>query len=232
MARQVRAALAQGVYPGGKRQMINKHIAFIEEAAGHGAQVICFQELFSSPYFCQVQNTSHFDWAEPAPEGPTTQLLQRYAAQFNMVVIAPLFEKTETKIAFNTAVVIDADGSYLGKYRKTHIPDAEHFREKFYFQPGDLGYPVFETAVGKIGVYICYDRHFPEGARVLGLNGAEIVFIPTATAGADSQGLWLIEPRAHAIANSYFVGAVNRVGVEAEFGPSRFYGQSYFCDPS
>ena len=127
--------------------------------------------------------------------------------------------------------MIDADGSYLGKYRKTHLPHLPGFWEKFYFRPGNLGYPVFDTAVGKVGVYICYDRHFPEGARMLGLNGAEIVFIPSATSRGLSQHLWRIEQTGHAIANGYFVGTINRVGVEAELGDNDFYGQSYFCTP-
>ena len=133
--------------------------------------------------------------------------------------------------ARNTAAVIDADGRYLGKYRKTHIPHVKGFWEKFYFRPGNLGYPVFETAVGKIGVYICYDRHFPEGARALGLNGAELVLIPSATSRGLSEYLWRVEQVSHALANGYFVGTINRVGVEAEIGPDDFYGQSYFCDP-
>jgi beta-ureidopropionase len=127
--------------------------------------------------------------------------------------------------------VIDADGSYLGKYRKTHIPHVKGFWEKFYFRPGNLGYPVFETAVGKVGVYICYDRHFPEGARALGLNGAEMVFIPSATSRGLSEYLWRIEQVSHAVANGYFVGTINRVGIEPEVGDDDFYGQSYFCDP-
>ncbi|HET8798138.1 MAG TPA: nitrilase-related carbon-nitrogen hydrolase, partial [Thermoanaerobaculia bacterium] len=129
------------------------------------------------------------------------------------------------------AAVIDADGTYLGKYRKTHIPHVKGFWEKFYFRPGNLGYPVFETAVGKVGVYICYDRHFPEGARALGLNGAEIVFIPSATSRGLSEYLWRIEQVSHAVANGYFVGAINRVGTEAPWNIGEFYGQSYFCDP-
>ncbi|MER3418473.1 MAG: acyltransferase, partial [Chloroflexota bacterium] len=134
-------------------------------------------------------------------------------------------------VYYNTAAVIDADGRYLGKYRKTHIPHVKGFWEKFYFRPGNLGYPVFETAVGKVGVYICYDRHFPEGARALGLNGAEIVFIPAATSRGLSEYLWRIEQVSHAVANGYFVGTINRVGIEAEVGDDDFYGQSYFCDP-
>jgi N-carbamoylputrescine amidase len=149
-----------------------------------------------------------------------------------MVLVVPMFEEEEgtTGIYYNTAAVIDADGTYLGKYRKTHIPHVKGFWEKYYFRPGNLGYPVFETAIGRVGVYICYDRHFPEGARALGLNGAEIVFIPSATSRGLSEHLWRIEQTSHAIANMYFVGTINRVGIEP-LGDDDFYGQSYFCDP-
>jgi N-carbamoylputrescine amidase len=142
-----------------------------------------------------------------------------------------MYEEEQTGVYYNTAAVIDADGTYLGKYRKTHIPHVSGFWEKFYFRPGNLGYPVFDTAVGRIGVYICYDRHFPEGARALGLNGAELVFIPSATSRGLSMHLWKIEQTSHAIANGYFVGTINRVGQERDFGPNDYYGSSYFCDP-
>jgi N-carbamoylputrescine amidase len=149
-----------------------------------------------------------------------------------MVMVVPIYEEEITGIYYNAAAVIDADGKYLGKYRKHHIPHvAPGFWEKFYFRPGNLGYPVFETAVGKIGVYICYDRHFPEGARILGLNGAEIVLNPSATVAGLSEYLWKLEQPAHAVANGYFVGAINRVGYEAPWNIGEFYGQSYFCDP-
>ena len=149
-----------------------------------------------------------------------------------MVLIVPMYEEDEDTagIYYNTAAVIDADGSYLGKYRKTHIPHVKGFWEKFYFRPGNLGYPVFDTAVGKVGVYICYDRHFPEGARALGLNGAELVFIPSATSRGLSEYLWRVEQVSHALANGYFVGTINRVGIEP-LGDDDFYGQSYFVDP-
>ena len=150
-----------------------------------------------------------------------------------MVLIVPMYEEDEqtSGIYYNTAAVIDADGTYLGKYRKTHIPHVKGFWEKFYFRPGNTGYPVFETAVGKVGVYICYDRHFPEGARALGLNGAEIVFNPSATVAGLSEYLWKLEQPAHAVANGYYVGTINRVGIETDYGDDDFYGQSYFCDP-
>jgi N-carbamoylputrescine amidase len=148
-----------------------------------------------------------------------------------MVLIVPMYEEDQVGVYYNTAAVIDADGKYLGKYRKTHIPHVNGFWEKFYFRPGNMGYPVFDTAVGKVGVYICYDRHFPEGARMLGLHGAELVFIPSATSRGLSMHLWFIEQTAHAIANGYWVGTINRVGTEKEFGPNEYYGSSYFADP-
>lgn len=157
--------------------------------------------------------------------------MQKLAKETKMVLIVPMYEEDGVGIYYNTAAVIDADGTYLGKYRKTHIPHLSGFWEKFYFRPGNVGYPVFETAIGIVGVYICYDRHFPEGARMLGLHGAEIVFIPSATSRGLSQHLWRIEQTSHAIANGYFVGTINRVGIEKDLGPNDFYGQSYFCTP-
>lgn len=231
MARIVRGALVQCTYPGSKDAMIEKHVKYIEAAARQGAQVMCLQELFYGPYFCQVQDAKHYAWTEPIPEGPTTKLMQELARKHKMVLVVPMYEVEQTGVYYNTAAVIDADGKYLGKYRKTHIPHVNGFWEKFYFRPGNLGYPVFDTAVGKVGVYICYDRHFPEGARVLGLHGAEIVFIPSATSRGLSMHLWFIEQTSHAIANGYFVGTINRVGKEEEFGPNDYYGSSYFCDP-
>ena len=232
MTRIVRSALLQCAYTGDKQTMIDKHVSYVEQAASQGAQVMCFQELFYSPYFCQVQDVVHYSWSESVPDGPTTTLMQQIAAKHKIVLIVPLYEKDDAGIYYNTGVVIDSDGTFLGKYRKTHLPHLPGFWEKFYFRPGNTGYPVFETSVGRIGVYICYDRHFPEGARVLGINGAEIVFIPSATSRGLSQHLWKIEQTSHAIANGYFVGTINRVGVEAEFGANNYYGQSYFCDPT
>jgi N-carbamoylputrescine amidase len=216
--------------------MIAKHVEYAKQAAADGAQIMCFQELFYGPYFCQVQDRAYYSFLEAIPEGPTTRLMQDLAKETRMVLIVPMYEEESPGIYYNTAAVIDADGSYLGnsylgKYRKTHIPHLPGFWEKFYFRPGNLGYPVFDTAVGKVGVYICYDRHFPEGARALGLNGAEMVFIPSATSRGLSQHLWRIEQTSHAIANGYFVGTINRVGIEADLGDNDFYGQSYFCTP-
>jgi len=231
MARIIKGALLQATYTGDKESMIEKHVQYARQAAEAGAQIMCFQELFYGPYFCQVQDSQYYSFTEPIPEGPTTRMMQELALETGMVLIVPMYEEDGPGIYYNTAAVIDADGSYLGKYRKTHIPQLPGFWEKYYFKPGNLGYPVFNTAVGKVGVYICYDRHFPEGARMLGLNGAEMVFIPSATSRGLSQHLWKIEQTSHAIANGYFVGTINRVGIEEDIGPNDFYGQSYFCTP-
>jgi len=213
-----------------KQKAITKHLTLIDQAAAQGSQITCLQEIFFGPYFCQDQDTRWYDMAETVP-GPTTETMQAVARKHQMVLIVPLYEKQITGVYYNTAVVIDADGTILGKYRKTHIPQVTGFWEKFYFRPGNLGYPVFNTAVGRIGVYICYDRHFPEGARLLGLHGAELVFIPAAAGRGLSMHLWDIEQRGHAIANGYFVGTVNRVGQEPDLGPNDYYGSAYFCDP-
>jgi N-carbamoylputrescine amidase len=215
-----------------KRAMIEKHIGLIATAAERGAQVVCLQELFYGPYFCAEQQSRWYELAEPVPNGPTTRLMAEIAKRHEIVLVVPVYEEDLTGVYYNTAAVIDADGSYLGKFRKMHIPHcAPGFWEKFYFRPGNVGYPVFETRVGKIGVYICYDRHFPEGARCLGLNGAEIVFNPSATVAGLSEYLWKLEQPAHAVANGYFVGAINRPGIEEPWRIGEFYGQSYFCDP-
>lgn len=231
MSRIVRGALLQATYTGDQESMIQKHEKYAREAAEQKAQIMCFQELFNGPYFCQEQDIKWYSLAEPIPDGPTMKRMQELAKETEMVLIVPMYEEEATGIYYNTAVVIDADGTYLGKYRKVHLPQLSGFWEKFYFRPGNLGYPVFDTAVGKVGVYLCYDRHFPEGARMLGLNGAEIVFIPAATSRGLSQHLWRIEQTSHAIANGYFVGTINRVGIEHDLGSNDYYGQSYFCTP-
>jgi N-carbamoylputrescine amidase len=230
MPNVVRAAVVQTEWTGDKDSMIKKNADLAREAAEQGAQVLCFQELFYGPYFCQVQENEHFEYAEPIPDGPTTKLMQDLAKETGMVLVVPIFEKEQEGFYYNTAAVIDSDGNYLGKYRKHHIPHVNGFWEKFYFRPGNMGYPVFDTAVGKVGVYICYDRHFPEGWRALGLNGAQIVFNPSATSRGLSMYLWNLEQPAAAVANEYFIGAINRVGKE-EFGDNDFYGSSYFVDP-
>jgi beta-ureidopropionase len=215
-----------------KQANLEKNLTYIEEAAKQGVQIICMQEVFTTPYFCAEQEVRWYDAVEKIPDGPTVKRLQEVAKQHGMVIIVPIYEEEITGVYYNTAAVIDADGSYLGKYRKNHIPHvAPGFWEKFYFKPGNLGYPTFETAFARIGVYICYDRHFPEGARALGLNGAEIVFNPSATVAGLSEYLWELEQPAHAVANGYFVGAINRVGHEQPWDIGEFYGKSYFCNP-
>jgi N-carbamoylputrescine amidase len=213
-----------------QKAMLDKHLPMIEEAAKRGVQVLCLQEIFNGPYFCPSQDKRWYAAAEPIP-GPTTSLMQELARKHNMVIVVPLYEEAMRGVYYNSAAVIDADGTYLGKYRKHHIPQTSGFWEKYFFKPGDGGYPVFQTKYAKVGVYICYDRHFPEGARILGLNGAEIVFNPSATVAGLSQYLWKLEQPAHAVANGYFVGAINRVGTEAPWNIGRFYGTSYFVDP-
>ena len=213
-----------------KKAMFEKHIPFIEDAGKQGVQILCLQEIFNTPYFCPGQDSAWYASAESVP-GPTVERMQEYAKKYKMVIIVPVYEKEQAGLLYNTAAVIDADGSYLGKYRKNHIPHTSGFWEKFFFRPGNLGYPVFETAYANIGVYICYDRHFPEGARELGLNGAEIVYTPSATVAGLSQYLWKLEQPAHAVANGYFMGCINRVGEEKPWNLGKFYGSSYFVDP-
>ena len=240
MARQVRCSLIQArtvtldnlSLEQIKQAMIDKHLGHIRHAAEAGARIVCMQELFNGPYFCAEQQTRWYDFTEPVPDGATIRLMQDVARRHNVVLIVPVYEIEQEGIYYNTAAVIAADGTYLGKYRKTHIPHvAPGFWEKFYFRPGNLGYPVFDLGFVKIGVYICYDRHFPEGARALGLNGAEIVFNPSATVAGLSEHLWKLEQPAHAVANGYYIAAINRVGVEAPWNIGEFYGSSYFCDP-
>ena len=210
--------------------MLAAHLEKAEEAAAAGVQVLCFQELFNQPYFCAVQDDKWFAAAEPVPDEPTVAAVRDFARRHGMVVVAPVFEIDRGRY-FNTAAVIDADGRYLGKYRKNHIPDLPTGPETYYFAPGDLGYPVFETAFCRLGVYICYDRHFPEGWRALALNGAQYVVNPSATPESLSRYIWHLEQPAAAVANGFFVGAINRVGVEAPWNIGRFYGSSYVVDP-
>jgi beta-ureidopropionase len=240
MSRMVKGALIQATLsePGTaapakiKKSMIDKHVAMIAAAADKGAQVLCMQELFYGPYFCAEQETKWYDLVEKIPDGPTTKLMCELAKKHNMVMVVPIYEEDMSGVYYNTASVIDADGTWLGKFRKIHIPQVNPgFWEKFYFRPGNLGYPVFDTRVGKVGVYICYDRHFPEGARCLGLGGAEIIFNPSATVAGLSEYLWKLEQPAHAVANGYWVGAINRPGWEEPWRIGEFYGQSYFCNP-
>jgi beta-ureidopropionase len=229
----VRAALSQTTWTGDKESMLDRHEGFARKAAADGAQIICFQELFYGPYFGITQDKKYYAYAEPA-DGPVVKRFAALAKELGLVMVLPIYEEEHPGIYYNTAVVVDADGTVLGKYRKHHIPHLDRFWEKFYFRPGNLGYPVFETAVGKVGVVICYDRHFPEGWRALGLAGAEIVFNPNASKPGLSNRLWELEQPAAAAANQYFVAVPNRVGIEDnEYGDDavNFYGTSYFADP-
>jgi N-carbamoylputrescine amidase len=215
-----------------KQAMIDKHVELIARAASDGARICCMQELFCGPYFPAEQDTRWYEMTERVPDGPTIKLMADLARKHGLILVVSVYEVDMTGVFYNTAALIDEQGNYLGKYRKQHIPHCyPGFWEKFYFKPGDLGYPVWETSAGRIGVYICYDRHFPEGARELGLNGAEIVFNPSATVAGLSEHLWKLEQPAHAVANQYFVGAINRVGTEGPWNIGEFYGTSYFCDP-
>jgi beta-ureidopropionase len=210
--------------------MFEKHLPWIHEAGKQGVQILCMQEIFNGPYFCPSQDKRWYDAAEAVP-GPTVEKLAPLAKKYNMVIVVPVYEREMAGVYYNTAAVIDADGTYLGKYRKNHIPHTSGFWEKYFFKPGNLGYPVFKTKYATIGVYICYDRHFPEGARLLGLHGAEIVYNPSATVAGLSQYLWKLEQPAHAVANGYFMGCLNRIGTEAPWNIGKFYGNSYFVDP-
>ncbi len=240
MSRIVRCSLIQAanVAPADRplaeiqKAMVDKHLGYLKQAADGGSRIVCLQEIFNGPYFCAEQATRWYDAAEPVPDGPTIRLMREQARLYRMAIIVPVYEIEQEGVYYNTAAVIAPDGTYLGKYRKTHIPHvAPGFWEKFYFRPGNLGYPVFDLGFARIGVYICYDRHFPEGARALGLNGAEIVFNPSATVAGLSEHLWKLEQPAHAVANGYFIAAINRVGTEAPWNIGHFYGTSYFCDP-
>ncbi len=239
MSRIVRCGLIQCSTPevqgieAQKQAMIEKHLGLIAKAAAKGVKILCLQELFYGPYFCAEQDARWYALTENVPDGPTVRLMRDVAKKHGMAIIVPVYEVENHGVYYNTAAVIDEDGSYLGKYRKTHIPQcAPGFWEKFYFRPGNMGYPVFKLKSGvTVGVYICYDRHFPEGARALGLGGAEIVFNPSATVAGLSEYLWKLEQPAHAVANGYFVGAINRVGTEKPWAIGEFYGQSYFANP-
>lgn len=229
----IKAALTQVAWTGDEESMVAKHEDLTRQAAAAGAQIVCFQELFHGPYFGIVQDRKYYEYAQAVP-GPLTDRFSALAKELGVVLVLPVYEEEMPGVYYNTAAVIDADGSYLGKYRKNHIPHVDRFWEKFYFKPGNLGYPVFDTAVGRVGVYICYDRHFPEGWREFGLAGAELVFNPSATKPGLSNRLWELEQPAAAANNQYFVGANNRIGTETgEFGDDAvtFYGSSYFVDP-
>ncbi len=214
-----------------REKMLEAHIPFIDQAGAAGVNVLCFQEVFTQPYFCPSQDAKWYAAAEKIPDGPTVKLMQEYAKKHGMVIVVPIYEEEITGIYYNTAAVIDADGKYLGKYRKTHIPQVAGFYEKFFFKPGSSDWPVFETAFCKLGVYICYDRHFPEGWRALALNGAEYIVNPSATVAGLSQYLWKLEQPASAVANGVYIGAINRPGTEDPWNIGRFYGSSYVVNP-
>jgi beta-ureidopropionase len=211
--------------------MRQAHVPLVDKAGQAGVQVLCFQEVFTQPYFCPSQDAKWYAAAEPIPDGPTVRLMQELARKHEMVVVVPIYEEAMTGVYYNAAAVIDADGTYLGKYRKTHIPHVAGFWEKFFFKPGASAYPVFDTRYCRLGVYICYDRHFPEGWRALALNGAEYIVNPSATVAGLSEYLWKLEQPAAAVANGVYIGAINRVGTEAPWNIGEFYGQSYFVNP-
>src|SRR5437764_14525657 len=239
MARTVRCGLIQATNAAPtdapieeiKRANIEKHVKMIEDAAKQGVKILCRQEVFTTPYFCAEQQTRWYEAVEKVPDGPTVKLMQEVARQHETVIVVPIYEEEITGVYYNTAAVIDADGKYLGKYRKSHIPQVAGFWEKFFFKPGNLGYPTFQTAYCRLGVYICYDRHFPEGWRALALNGAEYIVNPSATVAGLSQYLWELEQPAAAVANGCYIGAVNRVGSEQPWNIGRFYGSAYFVNP-
>lgn len=235
MARRVRIALLQGHDCGSPEANFAHTSEQIRDAAAQGAQVVCTQELFNLPYFCREQDPGLFDLAEPVP-GATTEAMSSLAAELGVVIVVSLFERRAAGVYHNTAAVIDADGTYLGKYRKMHIPQDPGFEEKFYFSPGDLGYKVWDTQFGKIAVLICWDQWYPEAARLAALAGAEILFYPTAIGwlpeekaelGEAQHTAWETVQRGHAVANGCYLAAVNRTGIEGE---TEFWGQSFVSD--
>ncbi|RBP47282.1 N-carbamoylputrescine amidase [Roseimicrobium gellanilyticum] len=219
-----------------KADNLRRHIALIREAAKRGAHVVCLQELFLTPYFCKREDTALFDLADPIP-GDTTKQLGDLARELGVVIIASMFEKRAIGLYHNTAAIIDADGEYMGKFRKMHIPEDPGFNEKFYFTPGDLGYKVWDTKRGRLGVLVCWDQWYPEAARLTAMSGAQILFYPTAIGwlksekaelGKAQHTAWETVQRGHAVANGCYVAAVNRVGVEEE---TEFWGQSFVANP-
>src|SRR5882757_10055112 len=235
---KVKIGLVQMSCTADKSANLQKAIDKVREAAAGGAQIVCLQELFTSLYFCDVEDYEYFKLAEAIP-GPSTEVLGKLAAELKVVIIASLFEKRAQGIYHNTTAVLDADGAYLGKYRKMHIPDDPSYYEKFYFTPGDLGYKVFRTKYAVIGVLICWDQWYPEAARITALMGAEILFYPTAIGWATTQdeatnieqhGAWQTIQRSHAVANGIHVVSVNRVGLEQN-GAMKFWGGSFIANP-
>lgn len=234
----VRIGMVQMHCTSNTAENLSRAISGIREAAAGGAQIVCLQELFTSLYFCDVEDYDNFKLAEPIP-GPTTESLSQVARETGVVIIASLFEKRAQGLYHNTTAVIDADGSYLGKYRKMHIPDDPAYYEKFYFTPGDMGYKIFKTKFATFGVLICWDQWYPEAARITALMGAEILFYPTAIGWATSQdeatnteqyNAWQTIQRSHAVANGVHVVSVNRVGLEQQ-GAMKFWGGSFIANP-
>ncbi len=229
----VSVAIIQQTCSEDQNENLEKAIRLIREAAEGGAKIICPQELFKGRYFPQTIDVKKYDWAEPVP-GPTTELFQELAKELGVVLLVPVYEYAMDGVYFNTAAVIDADGTYLGKYRKNHIPEGPQYIEKYYFTPGDMGYPVFRTRFGKIAILICWDQWFPEASRIVALKGADIVFYPSAIGSEpddpdlDTSEPWITAIRAHGICNNMFVAAVNRVGEEGEMS---FYGCSFISNP-
>ena len=255
MARIVKCGLIQATHAGPtdapiediKRANIDKHLGFIEQAAQQGVQILCMQEVFTTPYFCAEQNPHWYGLVERIPDGPTTKLMQEIAKQHQMVIVAPIYEEEMAGVYYNTAAVIDADGTYLGKYRKTHIPcgqnDRGSFHETFYYgsSDGNLGvhraniarnpfFPVFQTSIGNVGVAICYDRHFEGVVHSLKEGGAELVFCPAITFGKKSQKVWHQEFLVDAVRHGVFIGGSNRLGSEPPW-TIEYFGESYFCGP-
>lgn len=239
---RLQLGLIQTAVPGSPEDALAHTVDRIRTAAQQGAQVIATQELFLTPYFCKIQNPDFFDFAESVP-GPTTEALGKVAAELGVVIVASLFERRAEGLYHNTAAVLDADGAYLGKYRKMHIPQDPGFEEKFYFTPGDLGHQVFATRFGRIGVLICWDQWYPEAARLTALRGADVLLYPTAIGwlplekdelGAAQYRAWETINRSHAIANGCYVAAINRIGteqVDPDAEPTEFWGQSFVADP-
>ncbi len=236
VAKQVKVGLVQLSCDKDVEVNMQKTVERIREAAQKGAQIVCLQELFRSLYFCDVEDYENFKLAEPIP-GPTTDAFEKLAAELGVVIVASLFEQRAQGLYHNTTAVIDADGTYMGKYRKMHIPDDPGYYEKFYFTPGDLGYKIFDTKFGKLGVLICWDQWYPEAARITSLMGADILIFPTAIGWADTQteetnqdqyNAWQTIQRGHAVANGVHVVSINRIGTE---GPMKFWGGSFVANP-
>lgn len=238
----VKLGLLQHACTADPKANLKKTLALAEKAAKQGARIICTQELFRSQYFCQAEDHKYFDLAEPIP-GPSTEAFQKIAKKHGVVIVASLFEKRASGLYHNTAVIIDADGKLLGIYRKMHIPDDPLFYEKFYFTPGDTGFKAWDTKFGKIGVLICWDQWYPEGARLTAMQGAEILFYPTAIGwhpsekaeyGVNQHGAWETIQRSHAVANGCYVAAINRIGLEQPVGGDglEFWGQSFVAGTS